>query len=792
MTPSDATSSGAGFRFGDFVVRPATREILRRGETVEVEAKVFDLVALLLAHRERALGKQDIVDALWGSRPVTDAALSQLVHKARRALDDDGRSVIRTVYGRGLQWIAPTEPFHDDADAQARAAAASGDAIAAVADPASSSPSNPPRRARATWAAGFAAALVFIVGALLWFGTARTALRPPQVAVMPIDNASGDAALDWTRLGLAALMTTELQRLGVSGVDSRQVEQLALQAPAAHRDAKANVRAGSGAVRIVGGTLRRVGELSRLDLEVDGDGVRTTLSASGPAPAQLAVDLAAQLADRLRERPATSAATTRERAPWLAETYARGMDLAARNEWAQAKPYFVLCLQEDADFAEARLNLARMQSRSGEEADAQQNFETLVAQSDANAPDALRARMELATLVAQRGDRAAAARQLQALREPAERSGLATLPAWIDMNLAQIEAELGHAEAADAAFARAEAIIREHGLRDYEPRLYNIASIIAEARHDLPAASRANRRALEAATALGNRTAALGAALNAAALDVEDGHPLSALPLLVQSWRDARELQARDERIFAGQTLAEAALRLGAATDAAPFLAALRGLAERRGVPRWLATQQAIDGVALRQGGQPRQAIARFDAIRQTLQGADLAAFLPPVIDEHALAAWELRDAAALDALATEARGIAPGAAAPAQVEMSALLVEALAAAARSDAKQAQALLDDARHRAALARDAATRDRLFAVGARIALAQDADSARRWFDRFDAAASENADALSLYRAFAQRSGNAEAQAHAEARLAALRQAASDALADVAMAEPESLP
>lgn len=773
----------AGYRCGDFIILPPTRQLLRDGHPVELEAKVLDLIVLLLEHRERALGKQDIIERLWGSRPVTDAALSQLVYKARRALDDDGRSVIRTVYGHGLQWIAPVEALDSalvDAPSPAPAATAPAAPTAVPLAPIAAR-----ARRRLGWGAGIAALLAFAIGALSWFGTARTALRPPQVAVMPLDNATGDAALDWTRLGLAALITTELQRRDISGVDPHQVAVLALQAPAAHRGAIANVRAGSGARDVVDGRLRRVGELLRLDLGVDRAGRRIELSASGNAPGQLAVDLAAQLGERLGEDPASGLpAQSREPTPWLAETYARGMDFAARSEWLQARPYFLLCLQQEPDFAEARLNLARMQARTGEEAEAQKNFEQLIAQSDANAPDTLRARMELAVLFAGRGDRVAAAQGLYAVLDGAERSGIATLPAWVTMNLAQIEAELGHTEAADAAFARAEAIIREHGLRNYEPRLYNVASQIAEARGDVPGGRLANQRALEAATALGDRRGALGAALNAAALDLQDGHPVRALPLLTQSWHDANALQAQDERLFAGQTLAEAVLRLGAAAEAAPLLAVLHALAEQRAIPRWIATQQAIEAVALRRTRHPREAMARFDAIRQTLHGADLAAFLPPILDEQALAAWDLRDAAALDALANEAHGLVPAAAAPAQVEMSAQLIEAMAAQLRDDATRAHALLDETERRAALARDVATRDKLLAAGLRIALRQGDEAARQRFGAFNVDASENADALDLHRAWALQTGDAAMQQGAETRLDSLRRSAIEALAQVA--------
>src|SRR5690349_14710863 len=98
------------YRSGEYVVMGGGRRLLRGEREIELEGKVFDLILLLIGH-ERALGKQEIVAALWGHRPVTDAALSQLIYKARRAFNDDGerQAVIRTIYGRGLQWVAPVE-----------------------------------------------------------------------------------------------------------------------------------------------------------------------------------------------------------------------------------------------------------------------------------------------------------------------------------------------------------------------------------------------------------------------------------------------------------------------------------------------------------------------------------------------------------------------------------------------------------------------------------------------------------------------------------------------------------
>ncbi|QQS12648.1 MAG: winged helix-turn-helix domain-containing protein [Rhodospirillales bacterium] len=89
------------------VIDTATREVRRAGRPIAVEPKVFDLLLFLIAHRDRVLAKDEIVERIWARRAVSDAALSSCVKAARRALGDDGRaqSVIRTVHRRGFRFI---------------------------------------------------------------------------------------------------------------------------------------------------------------------------------------------------------------------------------------------------------------------------------------------------------------------------------------------------------------------------------------------------------------------------------------------------------------------------------------------------------------------------------------------------------------------------------------------------------------------------------------------------------------------------------------------------------------
>ncbi|HLI17222.1 MAG TPA: tetratricopeptide repeat protein [Rhodanobacteraceae bacterium] len=113
--PSGTPASA--WRWGEYLLRPSQRRLLRGGDPVEVEDRVFDLLVLLLEHRERPLDRQEVIAAIWGRRPVSDATLRQLVYKARRAIGDDGehQTTIATLYGRSLQWVAPVEAVFEAA-----------------------------------------------------------------------------------------------------------------------------------------------------------------------------------------------------------------------------------------------------------------------------------------------------------------------------------------------------------------------------------------------------------------------------------------------------------------------------------------------------------------------------------------------------------------------------------------------------------------------------------------------------------------------------------------------------
>ncbi|HEY0179900.1 MAG TPA: winged helix-turn-helix domain-containing protein [Dokdonella sp.] len=96
------------YRFGDFTLSAAARELRRGDVPVRLSPRAFDCLAYLVEHRERAVGKDELVAAIWRRPNVSDTQLGQTVLRARRAVGDDGQvqHVIRTVSRYGYRWIA--------------------------------------------------------------------------------------------------------------------------------------------------------------------------------------------------------------------------------------------------------------------------------------------------------------------------------------------------------------------------------------------------------------------------------------------------------------------------------------------------------------------------------------------------------------------------------------------------------------------------------------------------------------------------------------------------------------
>lgn len=78
--------------FGDCVLDLERRQLVRQDRDVHLTPKAFDLLALLVAERPRAIAKTKIHDRLWPGTFVTESNLTTLVTELRKALGDAARA----------------------------------------------------------------------------------------------------------------------------------------------------------------------------------------------------------------------------------------------------------------------------------------------------------------------------------------------------------------------------------------------------------------------------------------------------------------------------------------------------------------------------------------------------------------------------------------------------------------------------------------------------------------------------------------------------------------------------
>lgn len=97
------------YAFEQFELDTRRFELRRRGELRSTEPQVFNVLVYLVSHRDRVVSKEELFEALWPGRIVTESTLTSRIKAARKALDDSGdaQRVIATFNRRGYRFVAP-------------------------------------------------------------------------------------------------------------------------------------------------------------------------------------------------------------------------------------------------------------------------------------------------------------------------------------------------------------------------------------------------------------------------------------------------------------------------------------------------------------------------------------------------------------------------------------------------------------------------------------------------------------------------------------------------------------
>jgi len=103
------------FRFDDVEVREREFSLTKAGEVLPVEPKAFRVLLALLHNPGKLIGKEELLNAVWGDAAVTDNSLARSVALLRRLLGDDTRNplYIETVATVGYRFVCKVEVSED-------------------------------------------------------------------------------------------------------------------------------------------------------------------------------------------------------------------------------------------------------------------------------------------------------------------------------------------------------------------------------------------------------------------------------------------------------------------------------------------------------------------------------------------------------------------------------------------------------------------------------------------------------------------------------------------------------
>ena len=233
---SNSSESAGLARFGPFEVDFRAGELLKNGRKIRLQDQPLQVLSMLLEKSGEVVTREELRQKLWPGDTFVDFdhGLNNAINRLREALSDSAQAprFIETLPRRGYRFIAEV---NGDASTASRAdvitdSIETGEVSTATGSEAAAAEKFPPvqsrRRVRKIWlaTAGLAIAAVLLFGLKLGrqrlFGTSAS-MRIQSLAVLPLDNLTGDPAQDYFADGMTDALTTDLAQMGGIRVISR-------------------------------------------------------------------------------------------------------------------------------------------------------------------------------------------------------------------------------------------------------------------------------------------------------------------------------------------------------------------------------------------------------------------------------------------------------------------------------------------------------------------------------------------------------------------------------------------
>lgn len=217
------------YEFQQFRVDAVKRVLLRDGEPVPLKPKVFDTLLVLVENSGRDLDKDELMRTVWPDTIVEENNLTQNISAIRKALGEhrDEHRFVVTIPGRGYRFVADVSKKALDAEIDQTASPNQNEAKTqtinvATTDAAPSASSaeyvvSEIKQHKLGFAFGLIILLIGVVSLGYWFYRHRSGSTVAQqinsVAVLPFENGSGDANLDYLSDGLSESLIDKLSQL---------------------------------------------------------------------------------------------------------------------------------------------------------------------------------------------------------------------------------------------------------------------------------------------------------------------------------------------------------------------------------------------------------------------------------------------------------------------------------------------------------------------------------------------------------------------------------------------------
>lgn len=719
------------YRFGEVLLDPAARRLEVARQPRHLEPKAFDLLLLLVEQRHRAVPKDELLDRIWPGRVVVEGVLKRAVGLVRHALGDDATEprFVRTVHGIGYQFIGTV------ATEQASTA----------------SLPVPPPLARRRWALGLAAValagLLLVIGAAnLWRDAEAVAQGAVRALILPFENATGDARLDWVERGLPALAAHALiEEPGLNLVAEDVAGRVAVDLGVGFHSTPAELDEARRLVAadhlVVGQLVAGAGGFGLALRLVDPSGTVALRRLDAVELAQLATDAGYR---ELREALLGAGAGVARRGPstdpYIDETHARAMAARAVGDSATARDLLAVVVRSAPEDLHARMDLVESEYRLGERErlDAVLAPVERAAAADPNSALALRLALHHGTAADAAGNRDQAREHFQTMRTTAvqrddivaeadalrllgrlaaqdgdwaeaqalmgralllfDQTGYGPGRAMTLGNLAQVYWRLGAPQESRRRYEEAIAAFEQLGRRDGVASMQgNLGNILYEM-GDAEGALAHYTKALAAQQALGNRASEIHQLVNIARMQSILGRSGEAAATAETARVAADALGEARSSAFARMTLGELADKSGEVDDSVRWFGEAAERFAQIGMVDYLQAARSRQVWVLAEAGRAQEARALLDRHREAIE-ADSSPYMrsQALGAIAALAIAEGRLDAALEALsAGRDLTIAAGLSSNARWFTGQLALNLLRAGRIEEAEAWIGLLDDA------------------------------------------------------------------------------------------------